>query len=112
MGHFMRDDRSDSLFQVHRTLFLVDLQKHFAKGDAAGVLHCARGKIGQADQIEFAVGILDAEIFVVIAQNVFRGFQSKLPHFFFAGGAVDADGNAIGFALDVFEVAHDQGGQI
>ena len=108
----MRGDRGDGLLQIDRSLLLVNQQNHFAERDAADVLHRSRGEIRQADQVQLSVGILDPEIFVVVADDVFRRLEREFAHLFLARRAVDADRNAVDRAFDVFEVAHDQRRQI
>ena len=110
--HLVRDHAGDAFLQVHRTLLVVNKKNHFAEGNAAGVLHCAGGEIRQADQIKLPVWILDTEIIVVILQDVACHLQSEGAHFFFAGGCIHADRNAVGFAFDVLKIAHHQRGQV
>ena len=112
VSHLMSDHRCDLLFHIDGALLVVDQENDFAKRDTAGIFHRARGKIRQADQIEFPVGILDAEIFVVVTENVLRRFQRELPHLLFSGRAVDPDRYTVSLAFDVLEVAHDQGRQV
>src|ERR1700674_3815103 len=104
VSHLMGNYGGNGFLQIDRALLLVDQENDFTKGDTTRILHSARGKIRQTYEIKFSVGIFNIEIFVVVAEDVLRRFQGKLPHLLLTGSAVDADRNAVGFALDVFEV--------
>src|SRR2546423_14129126 len=112
MGDFVRSDRGDRLLQVDRTLLLVDQQNDFPEGDATYVLHSSSGKVRQPNQVQLAIGILDSEVVVVVADYVFRRIEGEFAHLLFPRSAVNTNGNTVDRAFNVFEVANHQRSRI
>src|ERR1700722_13317759 len=67
----MCDDQADFLLLGDCSRFRIEQEVGFTVGDGAEVLHGAGFEVGNGDQIEFFERIVNAEVIVVIVQNVF-----------------------------------------
>ena len=92
---------------------LVDQEVGLAVGDAAEVLHGAGLEVGEGDHVELGHGILDAEVGVVIVQDVLRlTSTAKLGELDLVGRGAGADGDAVAAAFGALEVADEEGHEI
>ncbi len=79
---------------------------------AAEVLHGAGLEVGDGDEVELGHGVLDAEVCVVVVEEVLGGFDGEFGEVDLVGGAADADGDAVGFAFGAVEVADEEGDEV
>ncbi len=110
--HLVRDDGGDVLAAAGCALLLVDEQVGFAVGDGAEVLHRAGLEVGDGDQVELLHGVLDAEVGVVIGEEVLGGLQGEGREFDLFRRGADADGHAFALAGGAGEVADEEGDEV
>ena len=105
----MRDFVSDQflghcLAQQVRRLLRIDKNK-VAGDDETGVFHCTGSEIGDAKDVELAVGIFDAEILVVILQRDDSSLKREVRVGPFIRNSANADGNSIGGIFGTLPIA-------
>ena len=91
VGDLVGDDRGHRLERVHRRRRLVGQQQPLAEGDGAGVLHRPGGEVGDADDVELAEGVGDAEVVVEELHLVFGGLQREGGELVLVGRGADAN---------------------
>ena len=70
MRHLMGEDAEDAALRRIAIAARIEQQAALEKGDAAPVLHRAAESAGHRDQVELGQRIGDAEIVIVVAQQV------------------------------------------
>src|SRR6202008_4809335 len=92
--------------------FIVDEEIGFAIGDGAEVLHGSGLQVRETGEVEIGHRVEDAEVIVVVVQDVFGGGQRECAELLLAGRAANANGNAVALAGDALEVADEEGDEI
>ena len=92
---------------------MVWIHKDQIAGDnATRIFHCACGKIRNAQNIQLAVRVFNAEVLIVKLQTEFSGFQRKRGILFFAGNSANTNWNIVGASFQAFPIADRQRDQI
>ena len=97
--------------QQVRGLLWIDKDK-VAGDHQTSVFHCTGGEIGDAKDVELAVGILDAEILVVILQRDDGSLKGESRIRFFIRDAANADGDSVGGVFGALPIADRESDEI
>jgi hypothetical protein len=91
----VRDDHCDVLELALGRGRGIDEQRRLAERDAAEVLHCAVGEVGDAEEVHLVPGVRDAEVVRVEAQRVCRHLERELAEVDFVGRGDDRERDAV-----------------
>src|ERR1700722_7155749 len=102
----MCDDQADFLLVGDCSGFRIEQEVGFTVGDGAEVLHGAGFEVGNGDQIKFFERIVNAEVVVVIMQNVFGDAKSVGSERDFVGRGADANVDVVLASACALKVAY------
>ncbi len=105
MRHLMSEDGKDAASRIGRIARRIEQQAALEKRDAAPVLHGAAEAAGNRDQVELGQRIGDAEIVVVVAQQVDRAVEREAALRRLAARGDDSDGDVVDLGGDALELA-------
>ncbi len=102
----------DGLFRAERRGGGIGEQELLSKRDRGGVLHGACGEIRHANHVQFAEGILDAEVAVVEGELLFGRLERKAGQRQLVRSRAHANGRAVARSAPAHEVPDEHSHEI